>query len=158
MIEPRPKSANPATGAGRPEPTRFNSISSALEMAAFPTTGAIATTTVRKWLFCAPDARIESAFASLQFLPRPAINRAVRGRWWVFLCELTDAGIYQPVTAKVQVTDPKGEPFRLGSPISRLTVGRMVFCQIDFEAASALSSEPVFWSGADRLNVTVNLV
>jgi len=127
-------------------------------LAVIPTTAPVTRGTLRLWIFNASDAKIDSGRAWLQYstsLTNP--TRKVNGRWFLSLCEQDEYGKFTQLTAPVQVIDPRARPFSMGSPTTRMTVGRPVFIQIDYEAASPSASEVVFWKDADALNVTVNL-
>lgn len=137
---------------------RTSGHSAMIPIAAIPVVAPISRGTLRMWIFNASDAKIDSGQAWLQYstaLTNP--SRAVNGRWFVSLCEQTQYGKFTNLTAPVQVINPKSQPFALGSPTARMTVGRPVFVQIDYESASPSGSEVVFWKNADALNVTVNL-
>lgn len=138
----------------------INSITASMDVSGIPTpaTNAVARSTVRSWLWTATDAKIDNGYGLLQFSAAPAPYRAVRGRWWLSLVEHAQGDTYTTLTKPVQLTNPGTASFVLGSVVARMTVGKAVYAQLEYEAASATAAEVVFWSGAARLNITVNMV
>lgn len=115
---------------------------------------------VRKWLFNATDARIVRAEVQIQYAPGttiPGSLTGVRGKFVLFLVEQVDNRRFEPVTQPKTITSMENGRFVLGDGIRRLVPGRMVFLQLEYSAVSAASGEPVFWQGAQALNITVQL-
>lgn len=138
----------------------YRSPVSTIVQLGLPTAGAIAPATFLQFLFISPDLRVRDGAFALQFpasLTQDFTSRPVRGRWRVSLVEKQDERTYRDVTTPIEVTDPKATAVRLGSTLARLTVGRSVYFRIDYEAASALAGEVVFWANATSVNLTINL-
>ena len=115
---------------------------------------------VRKWLFNAPDAKVFRAELTIQYasgVTPPGTLTGVRGKFVVYLTEQVDARTFVNVTQPKELRSMEGGRFVLGDATRRLTPGRMVFLQIEYSAVTVTTGEPVFWLGAEAINITVQL-
>lgn len=146
-------------GVGSVNPSAsYDSASVRLDISGFsaPATAAVAKTIFRSYVMTSTDGKIDHGKFTLEFPVAPALNRPVRGRWWVSLVEQTGYQTFRRLTSRVVVSSVGFAPIALGNPSGRMSVGRVVFLEVEYEAGAAAASEVVFWAGATGLNVTVH--
>src|SRR5689334_14446341 len=119
--------------------------------------GAVSPAMLRQFLLNASDSELIDVFCTLSYDGTyDPFAAAVRGRWRVRLAQQLqdDARDFVPVTVPVEVRNPKTNQFRLGGPTQRLVIGRPVFLEVTYEAASG--SVPLFWASALAMDFTVH--
>lgn len=113
----------------------------------------ITETTLRQWIVNLPDGRVREAVGTVEFEDGHQFPDVVRGVWKVQLLAGSDL---VPISTTVELRDPRREPFTIPIMGDPVRPGTPIFVDLVFSAPD--NSAPLFWEGALRLNVTLNMV
>lgn len=114
---------------------------------------AIAETTVRQWMVNIPDGTIREAVGVVEYEGVSSFPEEVRGLWKLRIVAGED---FRPVTNELELRNPKDKPFILGSNNATIDPSTPLFLELRYSAPD--STRPLFWVGASKINVTLNMV
>lgn len=155
LLQPQPDS-RPEVTPSKLRPVSVQSV--VVDVSGFPTTPGSGTFT--QAVMNGADKKIEQVSCVLQWPPSTTVSywhRSVNGRWRLWLYQVQRDGSNAPITAPIQVTNPRTVPFLLGSASARLESWRPIYLQIDRQAPTPAGSDVPFWKDAAELILTITM-